>query len=156
MTAQLPQVQALSGSELYEQDFNLWIQTTADLLKQKDFTQLDLDNLIEEIESMGRNQKRAMESNLEVILSHLLKYQYQPKRRSRSWLVTLREHRRRLSKSLQDSPSLKPHFLETLAECYQEAREVAAIETDLNIDTFPEALPFTATQILDPKFLPDT
>jgi hypothetical protein len=155
MTAQLPQVQVLSGSELYEQDFNLWIQTTADLLKQKNFTNLDLNNLIEEIESMGRNQKRAMESNVEVVLSHLLKYEYQPKRRSRSWLITLREHRRRLKKALQDSPSLKPHFLETLAECYQEAREVAEIETDLNIDTFPKELPFTPAQILDPKFLPD-
>jgi Domain of unknown function DUF29 len=155
MTAQIPQVQALSGSELYEQDFNLWIQTTADLLKQKDFTQLDLDNLIEEIESMGRNHRRAMESNLEVVLSHLLKYQYQPKRRSRSWLMTLREHRKRLNNSLEDNPSLKPYFLGILAVCYQEAREMAKLETGLDITTFPEELPFTPTQILDTEFFAD-
>ena len=74
MTAKLPQSQTTSGSDLYEQDFYLWIQTTAELLKQGRLTELDLENLIDEIETMGRSEKRALESNLEVLLMHLLKY----------------------------------------------------------------------------------
>ncbi|MHC5725341.1 MAG: DUF29 domain-containing protein, partial [Nostoc sp.] len=81
MTAQLPQSQTTSGSNLYEQDFYLWIQTTAELLKQGRLTELDLENLIDEIETMGRSEKKALRSNLEVVLMHLLKYKYQAEKR---------------------------------------------------------------------------
>ncbi len=81
MTAQLPQSQTTSGSSLYEQDFYLWIQTTAELLKQGRLTELDLENLIDEIETMGRSEKKALRSNLEVVLMHLLKYKYQAEKR---------------------------------------------------------------------------
>jgi hypothetical protein len=155
MTAQ-PHTQSLSGSDLYEQDFYFWIQTTAALLKQKDFTQLDLDNLIEEIESMGRNEKRALESNLAVLLMHLLKYQFQPLRRSKSWQYTIIEHRKRVQKALQESPSLKPYFYEVLAESYGSARNLAAVETGMELAIFPEELPFTPAQILDSEFFPDS
>ncbi|MEH2116697.1 MAG: DUF29 domain-containing protein [Nostoc sp.] len=77
MTAQLPQSQTTSGSDLDEQDFYLWIQTTAELLKQGRLTELDLKNLIDEIETMGRSENKALRSNLEVVLMHLLKYKYQ-------------------------------------------------------------------------------
>ncbi|WP_366837156.1 DUF29 domain-containing protein [Nostoc sp. LPT] len=131
MTAQLPQSQTTSGSSLYEQDFYLWIQTTAELVKQKNFTQLDLDNLIEEIETMGRSEKRALESNLEVLLMHLLKYQIQTERRSKSWQYTILEHRRRVQKALKESQSLKPHFDQVFDESYQTARRLAVIKTGL-------------------------
>ncbi|MEH2002016.1 MAG: DUF29 domain-containing protein [Nostoc sp.] len=156
MTAQLPQSQTISGSSLYEQDFYLWIQTTAELLKQGRLTELDLENLIEEIETMGRSEKRALESNLEVLLMHLLKYQIQTERRSKSWQYTILEHRRRVQKAFKESPSLKPYFEQVFDESYQTARRLAVIETGLDIATFPEQSPFTLEQVLDSDFLPES
>ncbi|MFN6516634.1 MAG: DUF29 domain-containing protein [Nostoc sp. CreGUA01] len=154
MTAQMPQSSMTSGADLYERDFYLWIQTTTELLKQKNFTQLDLENLIEEIETMGRSEKKALRSNLEVVLMHLLKYQYQAEKRSGSWRATIREHRKRLKEALLESPSLKPYFDEVFGECYDHARLLAADETELPIATFPEQCPLTPEQVLDPDFLP--
>jgi Domain of unknown function DUF29 len=155
MTAQLPQPRSRSGSDLYEQDFYLWIQTTAALLKQKDFTQLDLEHLIEEIETMGRSEKRALESNVAVLLMHILKYQFQPMRRSHSWRYTIAEHRKRVQKALQESPSLKPYFYEVLSDSYESARNLAVSETGIEFSTFPQEIPFTPDQILDPEFFPE-
>ncbi|MBD2515731.1 DUF29 domain-containing protein [Nostoc sp. FACHB-973] len=156
MTAQMPQSPTTSGSDLYEQDFYLWIQTTAELLKQKNFTQLDLENLIEEIQTMGRSEKKALRSNLEVVLMHLLKYNYQAEKRSGSWRATIREHRKRLKEALEESPSLKPYFDEVFRQCYDDARLLAADETELAVATFPEQSPFTPEQILDRDFLPES
>ncbi|PHJ66100.1 hypothetical protein VF14_16150 [Nostoc linckia z18] len=156
MTAQLPHSPITSGSDLYEQDFYLWIQTTAELLKQKNFTQLDLENLIEEIQTMGRSEKKALRSNLEVVLMHLLKYKYQSEKRSGSWRATIREHRKRLKEALEESPSLKPYFDEVLRQCYDHARLLAADETELAVAIFPEQSPFTPEQVLDPDFLPES
>jgi hypothetical protein len=155
MTAQLPQPQSLSGSNLYEQDFYLWIQTTAELLKQRDFTRLDLEHLIAEIETMGRSEKRALASNLAVLLMHLLKYQFQSMQRSNSWRYTIAEHRRRVQKALQESPSLKPYVHEVLADSYESARNLAVSETGIEFSTFPSEIPFTLDQILDPEFFPE-
>ncbi|AFZ58110.1 DUF29 domain-containing protein [Anabaena cylindrica FACHB-243] len=153
MTTHQPTV--TTNANLYEQDFYLWIETTAKQLKAGKLAEVDLENLIEEIESMGRSEKRALESNLVVLLMHLLKYKYQPEKRTNSWLSTILEHRRRLNKNLQDSPSLKKYFLETFSECYQDARQQAAIETGLLIDNFPVESPFSADECLNKDFLPD-
>ncbi|BAY75038.1 hypothetical protein NIES25_14550 [Nostoc linckia NIES-25] len=155
MTAQLPESQITSGSDLYEQDFYLWIKTTAELLKQKNFTQLDLENLIEEIETMGRSEKKALRSNLEVVLMHLLKYKYQAEKRSGSWRATIREHRKRLKQALEESPSLKPYFDDVFNQCYDDARLLAADETELDVAIFPEQSPFIPEQALDADFLPN-
>jgi predicted DNA-binding ribbon-helix-helix protein len=156
VTAHLPQSQITSGSDLYGQDFYLWIQTTAELLKQGRLTELDLENLIEEIETMGRSEKGALESNLEVLLMHLLKYQLQTERRSKSWQYTILEQRRRVQKALKESPSLKPYFEQVFDESYQTARRLAVIETGLDIAIFPEKSFFTPEQALDPDFLPES
>lgn len=155
MTAQLPQSQTTSGSDLYEQDFYLWIQTTAELLKQGRLTELDLENLIDEIETMGRSEKKALRSNLEVVLMHLLKYKYQAEKRSGSWRATIREHRKRIRQALEESPSLKPYFDEVFGLCYDDARLLVADETELHLATFPEESPFTPEQALNPDFLPE-
>jgi len=112
-------------------------------------------NLAEELDDMGRSEKRAVESNLEVLLRHLLKYQYQPDRRSNSWRFTILEHRDRIDKAFRDSPSLKPYFANIFADCYALARKKAAVETGLPLETFPEAAPFTPEATLNPDFLPD-
>ena len=140
---------------LYEQDFCLWLSTTAQLLHDGDFKELDLPNLIEEIEAMGRNEKRAVFSNLKILLQHLLKYRYQPEKRSRSWKATITEHRQRIEESFADSPSLKPYFREIVPESYQKARKLSADETGLAVEAFPVEVPFTVEEILDAEYLPD-
>ena len=145
----------INAKTLYEQDFNLWLEETVNLLKNRQLDQLDYDNLIEEIESMARKDKRALESNLEQILMHLLKWQYQKNKRSNSWRYSIIEHRNRLKKDFRDSPSLKTYFDDVLEDCYQTAREFASEQTGLDIKTFPIDLPFTKENILDPNYLPE-
>jgi hypothetical protein len=148
-------VTQINAKTLYEQDFNLWLEETVNLLKNRQLDQLDYDNLIEEIESMARKDKRAVESNLEQILMHLLKWQYQKNKRSNSWRYSIIEHRNRLKKDFRDSPSLKPYFDDVLEDCYQTAREFASEQTGLDIKTFPIDLPFIKENILDPNYLPE-
>jgi hypothetical protein len=152
MTAPQP-IKSLN-SHLYDKDFFLWIETTAKQLKEGNFSEVDLANLIEEIESMGRSEKRALESNLVVILMHLLKYKYQPEKLTNSWLSTIFEHRRRLKKNLQDSPSLRNYLSDIFTESYQDGRKQAAIETGLSLEIFPEDCPFTIDESLNVDFLP--
>ncbi len=148
-------VAQISMKTLYEQDFNLWLEETVSLLKTRQFDQLDYDNLIEEIEDMGKSQKNSLSSNLRVLLIHLLKWKYQPSKRSNSWQYSIAEHSLRLNRAFKDSPSLKRYFNEVLTECYQDARFLAMKETGLNINTFPVELPFTKEQILNPDYLPE-
>lgn len=142
-------------SALYEKDFYLWLTETAQLLRDGRLNQLDIPHLVEEVEAMGRSEKRAIESNLIILLIHLLKWQFQPNRRSDSWRYTIIEHRDRLHKYLADSPSLRPYLLEVFAECYQRARRLAAAETGLKIDTYTVEPPFSSEEAVDPEFLPD-
>ena len=146
---------ATSISNLYEQDYYLWLETTAKLLQDSNFQALDLPNLIEEIEAMGRSEKRAVYSNLKVLLQQLLKYRSQPEKRSKSYKVTIREHRQRIKRAFKDSPSLKNYFREILTESYQDARKLATDETGLAVNAFPMELPFTVEEILDAEYLPD-
>ena len=140
---------------LYERDFCLWVEEQARLLKEGRLEQLDVVNLIDEIEDLSINRKHAVTSNLVVILKHLLKHQYQPRRRSRSWLASIAEHRRRLRKEFQHAPSLRGYAREQFEECYQDGRRQALIETGMGPDALPSAAPYTLEQALDPEFLPD-
>jgi hypothetical protein len=142
-------------SYLYEEDFFLWLETTAQLLKEGKLNELDIANLLEEIEGMARSEKRSISSNLEVLLMHLLKYKYQPEKRTNSWCLTIYEHRDRIIQHLEESPSLKNFFQEKFLVCYQKARKKASIKTGLKIDTFPENCPFELESILDSDYLPE-
>lgn len=139
-------------NNLYAQDYQLWLEHTASLLRNKNFGELDLENLIEEIESMGRSDKNALRSNLRVLLMHLLKYKFQPQNRSNSWLYTIYEHRQRLQEAFLDSPSLKSYYLEVFDNCYQHARKEASIETGLPLSIFPQQCPFSVDETLDADF----
>lgn len=143
------------GPSLYERDFCLWLEQQAALLHEGRLDELDVANLREEIEDMGRSEKRALESNLVVLLVHLLKYQFQPRRRSRSWLSSIYEHRRRLRKEFAVSPSLRPYARAQFEECYRDARRTALIETGLEDDVMPADPPYPLEQVLDPDFLAD-
>ncbi len=144
----------IKTTTLYDEDFCLWLETTAELLKNRQIENLDYDNLIEEIEAMGRSEKHSLDSNLVVVLMHLLKYKYQPQKRSRSWLSSIFEHRRRLIKAFKTSPSLKRYYQEVFDECYQYAVKQASIETGLSLKSFPNMSPFTTEETLDFYFLP--
>jgi Domain of unknown function DUF29 len=142
-------------STIYDKDYYLWIETTAKQLQERKFLEIDIDNLVEEIESMGRSEKSALKSNLVVVLIHLLKWQYQSSLRSNSWKSSIREHRRRLRDALQDSPSLKPYLIEVFGECYQDAREQAADETGLPLESFPVIPLLSSNETLNSDFLPE-
>jgi hypothetical protein len=140
---------------LYERDFCLWLEQQAALLSEGRFDELDLANLIEEIEAMARKDKKAIKSNLVVLLTHLLKHQFQPEQRSSGWRGSIVEHRRRLRDDFEESPSLGPYAAEVFARAYTDAREQASAETGLPLRAFPRSSPYTLEQALDPGFLPD-
>jgi hypothetical protein len=142
-----------SPISLYNTDFAQWIEVTVKQLRNQNYTAVDWANLIEEIEDMSRRERKALKSNLIVVLLHLLKWQFQPNQRSGSWRSSIREHRRRINDDLKDSPSLVPYLQEVFAECYTNAREQAADETGLPLTTFPETCPYTIEQVLNFDFL---
>lgn len=143
------------SESLYNQDFHLWVESTIKILEQKRFDQLDIENLISEIESMGNNDKKLVKSNLRILLMHLLKWQYQPEKRTNSWRTTIKEHRNRLEDDFADSPSLKNYYLEIFNECYQKARDLASSETGLSISVFPVECPFNSDLVLKSDFFPE-
>ncbi|MBW4421747.1 MAG: DUF29 domain-containing protein [Myxacorys californica WJT36-NPBG1] len=142
-------------TNLYETDYLKWIETTAKNLKDRDYTSIDWDNLIEEVEDTGRSERRGFESNLTILLIHLLKWHYQSEKRSTSWQSSIAEHRRRIRKVLKDSPSLQSFLEEIIPESYTDAIEQAAIQTSLSPETFPLTCPYSTIEILDSSFLPE-
>ncbi len=133
---------------LYDQDFYQWTQEQAGLLKAGALLQLDFTNLIEEIESMGRSEKRELVNRLAVLIAHLLKWDYQPDRRGRSWELTISEQRFRLKKHLKDNPSLKFSLTENICDAFELAKIKAMKETRLQESSFPGACPYTVDQIM--------
>jgi hypothetical protein len=139
-------------ASLYELDFYAWTQEQAKLLRDQALENLDVVHLVEEVEEMGRREKRELESRLEVLLMHLLKWQYQPNLRSRSWQLTVKEQRLRLAKLLSENPSLKATLTDYVENVYVLATIGAEKETGL--DGFPESCPYLIEQMLDEGFLP--
>jgi hypothetical protein len=138
----------------YESDFALWAAEQGTLLREGRLDRLDLENLAEEIESLGISNKRQIESRMAILLMHLLKWYYQPEFRCGSWRSTIHEQRRRIARVVRDSPSLKHYPSEILSDEYSSAREKAAMETTVFLDLIPTACPYTIEQVLDPDFLP--
>ena len=137
----------------YDRDFYAWTQEQAHLLRTGQLQLIDIQHLAEEIEDMGRAEKRVLASRLEILLMHLLKWQFQPNKRSRSWQLTIKEQRLRLQKHLKQNPSLKTAIAEVFDDAYQLATISAEEETGL--DGFPEICPYTSEQTLLDGFLPD-
>lgn len=139
----------------HDLDFYLWTQQTVQALRSGDFSQIELDSLIEEVEDMGNSQKDALESNLIRVIQHLLKWKYQPEKRSNSWKASITEHSLRLNRAFKKSPSLRRYFDQVLNECYDDARLIASRETGLDLGAFPPQCPFDSEDILDPHYLPE-
>ncbi|MBN2886169.1 MAG: DUF29 domain-containing protein [Chromatiaceae bacterium] len=133
----------------YHEDFFLWTQQQAALLRQGQWSTLDAANLAEEIESMGKSDRRALTSHLVNLLLHRLKWDYQPRRRGMSWRLSMRNARREIGLILDDSPSLRRQLPDLIETAYAAARRDAAEETGLPLETFPEHCPFEVEQLLD-------
>ena len=138
----------------YEQDFAAWSQEQARVLRSKDPRSLDWSNLAEEIASLGGRERSEIRSRLRVLIAHLLKWQFQPERRSQSWQTTIGEQRIHIDTVIEDSPSLRDFPTSVLQSVYALALRSAAVETGLPVRTFPERLPNSIEQVLDEAFLP--
>lgn len=139
----------------YDTDFYSWTQQQANLLKTGRFLDADLENIIEELESMGRSEKRELESRLTVLLQHLLKWQYQPARRGKSWELTIKLQRVEFLRVLRDNPGLKPKLTGLLVDAYQSAVIKASEETEIDESNFPKTCPWSFDEIANSLFYPD-
>ncbi len=139
----------------YEKDFYSWTQEQADLLRKGQFNNLDIPNLIEEIETMGRSEKRELESRLTILLLHLLKWKFQEVRRGRSWQLSIDEQRIQFEDTLNENPGLKPQLDEIVKKAYKLAVIKAARETKISKAVFPECCPWNLAQIIEDEFYPD-
>jgi Domain of unknown function DUF29 len=142
-------------NETYLVDFNLWIDQTAQLLREHRWHEIDVPHLIEEVEDLGKSERRGIISQLTRLLMHLLKWQYQPQRRSDSWLDSITDARTQIELVIRDSPSLKNYPAEQLEESYQRARRQAAKQTNIEISLFPANCPYSLELVLDEDWLPD-
>jgi Domain of unknown function DUF29 len=139
-------------SNLYETDFYAWTLEQSKLLEAGDFKNLDIVNLVEEVESLGKQQRQELENRLAILLGHLLKWDYQPTHRSKSWKATIREQRRAAQRLIQQNPSLKPYLLEAIADAYESGLDLVVRETPLDYPDLPENCPYTLDQLFDADF----
>ena len=138
----------------YEQDYAQWCAEQSALLRAGTLDALDRENLAEEIESLGRSDKREIASRLGTLLLHLLKWQYQSEKRKAGWLLTIREQRHRIAGLVSESPSLKAYPGQELVREYRFARMKAADETGLPETTFPAECPYRIEEVVDGDFFP--
>jgi len=137
----------------YEGDFYAWLLRNAQLIRQGQFSQIDRENIAEELEGMARTDKRQLASRLAVLLAHLLKWEFQADKRSSSWRGTIKEQRRRILKLLAESPSLKNEIENQLVDAYESAIIIASNDTGMSEFDFPSKCPFELEQILNEDFL---
>lgn len=143
------------NENLYETDYDAWLATQIRLLQQGDIGALDIPHLIEELEGLNRSNERELESYLVVLLTHLLKWEYQPLMRCGSWSGSIKNSRNRIAKLFKQQKSLQGKLLLFLESAYPDAVEWASEETKLRTDLFPSRSPYTVEQLLDKKWLPE-
>ena len=146
---------SITAPSLYETDFYAWANQQAALLRAGRLGEADIANIAEEIESMGRSEKRELVSRLTVLLMHLLKWQFQPSSRGRSWRLTIEGQRLDLESHLSENPSLKSQLDECMPRAYHRARIEAARETDFETSAFPKTCPWAYAHIIDDDFWPE-
>jgi hypothetical protein len=133
---------------LYDADLLAWSERQAAHLRAGQLDRLDVEHLVEELEAMAGKLRRELKNRLRILLAHLLKWQAQPKRRSRSWAVSIAEQRDQIEALLEENPSLREHLEEIARNAYSRAVRLAALETGLPRHSFPPELPYAAKQIL--------
>lgn len=145
----------MNMTNLYEHDIHAWTEQTAELLRQRRFHELDIEHLVEELETMGRRDRQELVSRLKILLGHLLKWQYQSAHRSSSWRGSILEQRLRIRDLLQDASSLKSFLPEAAAAAYNDGAKLASKETGLPLTQFPQALPYALEHLLEDDWLPE-
>jgi hypothetical protein len=145
----------MSASRLYDEDFYAWANEQAALLRSGRLAEADIAHIAEEIESMGKTEKRELTNRLAVLLTHLLKWRFQPAIRTTSWRLTIEEQRDRLADHMADNPSLKAKLTEAFASAYRLALLGAARETGLPVQKFPAVCPWTYEEVVDESFWPE-
>lgn len=142
-------------SKSYEADYYSWVMEQAELARTRSANRLDWERVAEELRALGVSEERELESRYVVLLTHLLKWMFQPDKRSRSWATTITVQRRALAKHLRRNPGLKAIEADEFLDAYQTARLQASSETDLPLETFPETPPFGLNQAKDEAWRPE-
>ncbi|ELS30582.1 MULTISPECIES: DUF29 domain-containing protein [Pseudanabaena] len=136
----------------YAQDFYAWTQEQSELLRLGQWQTLDIENLVEEILSLGRQQKQELRNRLGILIGYLLKWDYQPELRSKSWKATIREQRDEILEILNENPSLKPYLDEATQKGFRQGINLVLKETPLDLIDLPSECPYAIAQILDLQF----
>ncbi|MGB8702026.1 MAG: DUF29 domain-containing protein [Thermosynechococcaceae cyanobacterium] len=139
----------MQTTTLYQQDFYAWTQRQVELLRLGRLGELDIDNLAEEIESLGRQERQELRNRMGVLLGHLLKWYFQPELRSKSWFYTIQEQRQEIRRHLQENPSLKPYLSEVIAIGYEKGLNLVGRETPIDPRSLPQTCPYSEWEILD-------
>jgi hypothetical protein len=133
----------------YEADYAAWLEHQIGLLKADRWSEVDKDNLIDEVESLGRSDFRSLVSAFEIVIAHMLKWDHQPERRSNSWIASIAEHRARIGQELEDSPSYATRVGEAMRRAWRPARARASTETDLPLRQLPTESPYTFEDVMN-------
>jgi hypothetical protein len=141
--------------QLYERDFYAWTQEQAALLRSGQLERLDRVHLAEEIEALGRQERRELVNRLGILLGHLLKWQFQPQLRGKSWQATIIEQRQDIQELIAESPSLKSYLAEAMEKAYRKGLLLVVRETPLSLQDLPDQCPYTFEQVMDPSFYPE-
>lgn len=144
----------MKSAELYDRDFYRWTVQNAELLRAGRVSEADLEHIAEEIEDMGKRERRELISRLSVLICHLLKWQAQPERRSKSWIATIAVQRKDLADLLDEMPSLRGYLAKNLNKAHEHAVILASQETFLPMEDFPSTCPYPLEALLDEGFLP--
>jgi hypothetical protein len=145
----------MGASSLYERDFYAWAKEQAALLRSGELARADIAHIAEEIESMGKTEKRELVSRLTVLLRHLLKWRFQPAGRGNSWRLSIANSRDEVVDHLGDNASLKALLADAIVSAYRYARRKASVETNLAQETFPEGCPWSFEQMVDATYWPE-
>jgi hypothetical protein len=143
------------SESLYERDFHAWATEQAALLRAGKLSEADIANIAEEIDSIGRAERNELTNRLAVLLAHLLKWQFQPERRGRGWLLSIRGQRLQVRRTIRQNPGLRPQIAEIMADAYEAASISAQRETDLPEEVFPTQSTWTFDQAMHGEPVPD-
>jgi hypothetical protein len=138
----------------YKTDFYSWIKHNAELMREGRVSEIDGEHIAEELEAMGRSERRELINRFAILIAHLLKWQAQPGLRGNSWKYTLKEQRIKIFDLLEDSPSLNHEIEEKIKHAYEQALIIAMRETGMEEGHFPKECPFSISQCLDDQFFP--
>ncbi|MCG1054021.1 DUF29 domain-containing protein [Mycetohabitans sp. B5] len=141
----------------YDEDVIAWANEQAALLRAGKLSSIDIEHIAEEIEDVGKSEQRELANRMAVLLSHLLKWEFQSERRGASWEATIHTQRNSIERRIRKTPSLKASLNDPdwCADAWDDAVEAASKETGLSYTTFPETCPWSMEQVLDPTFFPD-